>query len=163
MIQSNLFHVFKDISWDGPQGLHQMPKNPWHRKDWDSCSRELRCWGISSRADTPATGRGRVKRGCSVGTMNQLNKSTQSEAKRQGEQEFLPLQGLGIHRNWISRRHSHVPIQKNYSTGASLTSFIPYNQPSPNKNNVLHWPLNTYQVPGQYKTHHRIRFYGHRM
>ena len=31
--------------------------------------------------------------------MNQLNKSTQSEAKRevkrQGEQEFLPLQGLG--------------------------------------------------------------------
>ena len=26
MIQSNLFHVFKDISRDGPQGLHQMPK-----------------------------------------------------------------------------------------------------------------------------------------
>lgn len=75
-----------------------------------------------------------------------------------------PSKAWGIHRNWISRRHSHVPIQKNSSsTGASLTSFIPHNQPSPNKDNVLHRPPSTYQVPGQYKTHHRIRFYGHRM
>ena len=130
-----------------PRGFTRCQKNPWHRKGWDPCSRELRCWGPS------------------VGTMNQLNKSAQCEAQRQGEQDFLPLQGLagytttGFLRDIPMCPYRKAPLLSVLAWWAS----IPYNQPSPNKDNVLHWPLSTYQVPGQYKTHHKIRFYGHRM
>lgn len=122
-----------------PRGFARCQKDPWHRKGWDPCSRELRCWGPSSGADTPASGWGRVKRGCSVGTMNQLNKSTRCEAKReakrQGEQDFLLLQGLagytttGFLGDIPMCPYRKAPLLLVLAWWVS----IPYNQPSPNK------------------------------
>lgn len=66
--------------------------------------------------------------------------------------------------NWISRRCSHVPMEINFSfTWASSVGLCSLQPNHPQTKNTLSRFLNTYQVLGQYKTHHMIRFYGHRM